>query len=749
MGKRFFRLMTVLMTMFFIWGCTKDELRDEGFRLYYSDVIEIAQNITYRLEPTWYGGTPGDFRLTKVKCGDAIYIGEEFSIDAETGVITIAGAANTTAEDYYLSISCVVSGQTYSYPDLVTVYFTNGIPEGISVEPAEIGADISELEENSEAELQTAQVITEGEHIAITSYSIRNVKYEGTIVDNISSPLFAISETGEISFVKGGPFQLGVYTLDLKLSTRSYTEESNVGLFADAVTVRVISAPTALTYTPDTGLVEADGSTPYSSVTPVLTGTAEGISYGISAVRTSTGETSGVDRISIDSGTGVISFATGGSLTTGTVYSIDVTVSSAYTEDPVLFPDIFSITVVDKIPEIENFSYTALEKKRALGWTVSPDNGLSGAEYFSFTDPSADYTRYVSLDVLTGDLSIEKNNTLPVGQYSIFVTAHNSKAENDTQAVFELSVVNNPYYFTYFSYGNNLNLTETQTDGVSQFRVTSSEELSGLSGEILYSDIDQSIMGTSAITFSRSVKQRLSGTTVDSGTGKITFTDSSFDSSLSANQIGIVFITATTVDPDDSENTFSVTIPVCVDYSSPMTETATGKTVSMQWNPFVLRVNPATGGRGVTPVITGTTVENLAIDYRRTFNYYNIAGVRSDGSELESGTLSSTGNVFLQHLWDNYYGSGANYGAKLPVAYYNGLTAKSASDLAKSPCYVDNAAGVNQYSLYVNGGIWYDDGWADGVFVGQITFCTDGSNVSDAGETQRFYPVAIWLDKDF
>lgn len=754
MGTRFFRLMVAVAAAaagIAGSGCTKDELREEGFRLHYSDVIEIAQNITYNLEPTWSGGTPSNFQITEVTCEDAVYIGDEFSINPDSGVITIAGAANTTPADYKLSISCFVDGQTLSFPDIVTVYFINGIPEGISVEPSVIGADISELAADSDADLQTAQVTTEGDHIAITSYSIRNVKYEGTIVDNTSKPLFAISETGEISFVKGGPFELGTYTLDLKLSTRSYTEESNAGLFADAVTINVISAPTALVYTPSNGRVEADGQTGFSSVVPVLTGTADGITYSIN-VNTYPEGAAGSDRISIDKSTGVISFVEGEALTAGTVYTVDVIVESAYTEEPVTFRNAFTITVVDEIQAIENFSYAAVEKKEALGWTISPDDGLSGATYFSFTDPSASYTGFVRLNTLTGELSIEKYNKLPVGEYEISVTAHNGKAGDDTQAILELTIADNPYYFTYFSYGNNLGLTEARTGGVSQFRVTSADELSALSGNVLYSDIDQSIMGTSAITFSSAVRQRLGGTSVsDPRRGTISFNDNDFSTSITANQMGIVFVTAKTVDPEDGENTFSVTVPVCVDYSQPMTETSTEKTVSIQYSPFVLRVNPANGGRSATPVITGTTIDNLAIDYRRTFNYYNIDGTRSDGTEFESGTLngSSGSNAFLEHLWDNYYGGNGSYGSKLPMAYYNGTTAKSASDLAISPCYVDNAAGANQYSVYVNPRIWYDDGWADGVFTGQMTFCTDGSNVSDGGETQRFFPVAIWFDKDY
>ena len=138
-----------------------------------------------------------------------------------------------------------------------------------------------------------------------------------------------------------------------------------------------------------------------------------------------------------------------------------------------------------------------------------------------------------------------KGNSLPIGTYSISITA-SAPGRNPSTGTFELNVVQNPYYFTYFSYGNNLDLSEEQTNYVSQFRVANKATLAALAPEIKYTDLPEA--GKEYVTFTSESKMNLSTAQIDSKTGKLTFTDKSF-----ANyQNGILFVTATTVDPEDS-----------------------------------------------------------------------------------------------------------------------------------------------------------------------------------------------------
>ena len=413
--------------------------------------------------------------------------------------------------------------------------------------------------------------------------------------------------------------------------------------------------------------------------------------------------------------------------------------------------DRFTIEVVDEIEAISGFSYAeaygnAFSKKEALAWSVAPDEGVSGVSYYEFTDPSADYVQQIALDTETGELSAEKFNTLAEGTYNISVTAHNDKNET-AEAVLAFTVEHNPEYFTYFSYGNNLGLTEAETDGVSQFRVTSLEELQGLSRDVQYSDIDQD----AHITFSSRHLAYFDGTKVDAS-GHLNLTCTNWDTRFGARQIGSIIVTATTTDPADPENTFTVKAPVFVHYYDEM------EGVGISFSPFVLRVNPRTGGRGVPATLTGTTHDVLALDYRRSFNYYNIDGVQDGeggtGEEFVNGQQTTDG-TFLFNMWQKYYESigadvptsGSDMNNKDAVGYFNGTAVDR--NLAHKLLYVDNADGANKHSVFVPAGVWYNYGWADGIFTGQMTFATDGSNVSNAPESRRFFPYAVWFDKDF
>ena len=141
------------LSLLVLCACSKEKLDEDGFKLYYPDVVEIAQNITVNLSPTWKGGTPSDFAITKVTFEDAFYSGPEFTINSTTGLIAVAGQRNTMPGDYIISISCNVNGQQLYFPDKVKVSFVNGIPEGISMSPEEFLLNIADLAEDSPAEL--------------------------------------------------------------------------------------------------------------------------------------------------------------------------------------------------------------------------------------------------------------------------------------------------------------------------------------------------------------------------------------------------------------------------------------------------------------------------------------------------------------------------------------------------------------------------------------------------------------------
>ena len=133
------------------------------------------------------------------------------------------------------------------------------------------------------------------------------------------------------------------------------------------------------------------------------------------------------------------------------------------------------------------------------------------------------------------------------------------------------------------------------------------------------------------------------------------------------------------------------------------------------------------------------------MDYRRTFNYYNINGTTSDGTPHGSGVI--TNNTFLKHLWDKC--SANNYGTKTPVSYYDAKN-NVKSDLTNATlAYVDNTDNSsNRLSVVVNANQWEQDGWANGCFIAQMTFVTNG-NASGVSTGSQIFPLIIWFDTKF
>lgn len=727
-------------------GCRQESLEKEGFQLYYSGVTNIGPNLTVNLTAHHFGGEPEEFAITEVKFGSDAYEGPEFTINPENGTVTVAGVPETQAGDYTVSVSCKVSGTVHNYPDIIEVTFFKGVPDEIQVSPDTLVLDLSTLKKDSQANDTTATITTDGDHISITGYRIANVRFGNEAIDNIADPHFNVSEDGIIKVLKNDSFRIGTYSVDLKLNTSSFGSESEVGLFADALTVKVVSVPVSFSYSPDSGLLEEeDGvTTSFTSAVPVMNGSQEDVQWSIAGCIPEN------EKLLIDTQTGVLSIKEGHGLRKGVTYVVDVNVKNRYsTDDGLTIKGAYSIEIVGYIAPIKHFGYEAAGKKMGTGWSVIPDAETDGGNirHYEWTNAEAPYTKVLVLNPKTGEISAVKGNDLPVGKHEISVTAANGKTGGEVVAVFSLEITENPYYFTHFSYGNNLGLSEEQTDGVSQFRVKSKDELKALTAEIKFSDMSEEAKAIAI--WSMKNGNKLNNLSIDAATGAISFPEETGDS-FTNEAMGIALITAEVTDPEDSENTFKVTVPFCVDFAAEVNN------VLVTYDPFVFRVNPKTGGRSSAATVTGVAADKFLIDYRRSFNYYNIYGVDENGNDLVNGAPNKEGGSFLQKIWDkfteetglNLKNGLPNYGSKAPVSFYNNSIEKTGDQLSKTGAYVDNTPGANQFTLVVSPGVWHADGWADGIFTGQMTFATDGAigSVNNGGKRA---PVAIWLDKDF
>lgn len=714
-------------------GCEKDSLETKGFVLYYTGMTDIGPSQSGTIaRPTYKNGTPSDFAITKVNLDGESYDNENlFSIDPATGAISIQSSRETKTGLYSISVSCVVDGKTHGFADAVQVKFLQAVPAEITVNPASVDVKLADLNGfNENPELPTAQVETDGDHISITNYTILNVKFNGTVIEG-KVDLFSISGTGEITINPSSAFRSGVYTLDLKLFTAVADAESTEGIFENAFTVNVTSEPLSLTYSPNPARMEEETEgkplTKFTSAVPAYEGSRDEIVFSFEKIEPAT------DKIKIDSETGVISIDEGHGFKVGDSFVMDVRVVNKYSAEGVLFPEALTLNVIEFIAPIENFSYSTSEVIQQVRFSVKPAEGLVG-DYvnFAFTEGiSEEDAQNLSIDAETGEISAKKGHGLSLGEHKVGIRAFNDK--NEQTAEFAFTVVPNPNFFTYFSYGNNLGLTEEQTRGASQFRVSSEAELAELALSVAGNDIPE------GVPVKWEIVRRLNadGSKIDETTGQISL------AGWKANNTGILVIRATAGEGDAA---VSVTLPVCINYSSTITPTD-GSKCTISYNPFVFRVNPRTGGRFTVPTFSNSVeATSIFMDYRRTFNWVNLNGVRSDGTEHESGRVDkadATGSTFLRNVWAKYieYNSKANYASKHAVSYFENV-----ADLSQALLYVDNTEGENKLSIVVNPNKFYDDGWADGLFHGQITCSTKSSNV---GNGAQFFPVVIWFDKNY
>ena len=708
-------------------ACSDSETTDTTrFTLYYTGLTDIGPSMSGTIaSPTYKGSTPYDFAITSVTLNGEPYSTEMFEIDSSTGAITLTSIKETPVGLFKISVSCYSDGKRYDYADAIEVNMMKPVPDGITVEPNWLETDYENIISNDNAlQLPTAQVKTNGNHISITGYKIASVMYNNTAIDQ-PNKYFAISNSGEFAIVKGNTaVKPGVYTISLRLMTAAVDEEEEEGIFENAIQVNITSKPLSLVYTPNEGKIEEEtalsGQTTFISSAPEFIGSLEEIQYSISQVIPAT------DKIQIDATTGVLSVATGHQFTAGENYVISVKVANKFAPEGVEFEECFTLSAVEYINPVTNFAYSDTKATQAIAFNVEKTANFIGDEvWYEFVNLPEELKEQINIGERDGMISAVQGNTIKPGTYNIQVKASNTKNEEITTLV--LTIEENPNYFTYIRYGNNLELTPAE-NYANQFRVTSGAELAALK-LVPETDIKPGINVTWKIT---SLHQ--SSNITISNEGVITTASKDYK----APNCGIALVEATA---GSGPTAVTVKTPIFFRYSSVVSG------VTVEYTPFVLQANPRKQTRSTVPVVTGVNdLSKFYLDYRRTFNYYNISGTTSDGVAHGSGVIDS--NTFLQHLWDKC--NNAGYSTKFPISYYSDTKGNIKSDLANATlAYVDNADNSsNRLSVVVNANQWEDDGWANGCFIAQMTFVTDG-NPAGINSGSSIFPLIIGFDIKF
>lgn len=791
-------------------SCTDTETTDStNFVIYYTGMTDIGPSMTGIISsPSYKGATPSDFAITGITINGEEYTGQCFNINSETGEITVSNTKNAAVGTYKISISCMSNGNRYEYKDIVTVNMLKAVPEGVKVEPNKLEIKLAYIINNEEQiELPTAQVTTDGSHVSISQYAISSVLKDGVLFADFAK-LFQISQTGVVSAIEGYEnAEPGIYTLNLKLRTNAMDKESEDGIFENAVTIDITSEPLKLTYTPSEEFIEEATSeqpnTKYDTKTaPVMMGSKDGMAFSIESVTPETDQSGSptINKFTID-GEGKIHVAAQHGFKIGEIFYVSVRVKNKYAPEGIAFTNVLKLETVNYIHPIENFEYgtagvvNQVEKSK---FTIKKNDTFKGDKVsFTWLSQGLDKTIIEQLqpgfNSETGEFSVKKENKLPLGEYLIRVEAKNQKSDdnNPTIAEFTLKVGKNPNNFTTFSYGNNYSkyysgdFSNSKYDN--QFRFREETELKPLP-IIVQPNFDASVKpGYVPKVVWSAKKTRKVSASIKSGTGELQFNwfeDKSKDMSFA----DAIMVTATAYDgetyssAEEDPTSISVTLPVFVhlSYFGGTINKPTDK-YRIEYVPFVLKASPKNGGDLLGELKIYETIDkqtnqinwpldnqHFAIDYARTYYYYNIGGYRTENDldleavggvaepdntphESGSGDAKNDPNPFVINLWLK---CGVGSGSKDPVSGFD-TNGNIKTNFNKTLVYVDNSNGGN-FTVKVLPNMWFEHGYANGLFIAQMTYTakpngnitiTDKKDIKNKGI--KTFPFVIWLDEKF
>ena len=699
-------------------SCTP-QLTDTGaFALYYPGITDIGPSTNMDLSPSWHGGTPGDFEIYSVTLEGETVTPECFSVDASTGVFKIRNSAGLAVGKYSVSIACTLNGARYEFPDAITVNMMKAIPEGITVTPDKITLVLTDVTStSSSAELPSAQITTEGEHISIKNYLISSIRRDGQVMSDWTG-LFSVDKTGKFSILKNSAFKPGVYVIDFKLTTMVVDSESQEGIFANALTVEIASPPVALEFSP--AEIKVEQNNVYTSAAPDFTGSITGLVFSLKATFPDT------DKVSVDASTGAVTLAEDNGFAVGSEILVSLSAKNDYGSRD--FDQVLKFTVVEYIAPITEFSYRDTTLWEGTKAQLKPAKMDGDEVTFSFAELPESLSGALSLDPSTGAISLAKGNALAKGDYTLSVKAGNAKGEMTAQVKF--SVIANPYAFTYVRWGNNLGLTPI-SNYASQHRVSITDPV-----EIPVAETDIKEGVTATYTIKGGSNKNC--VTIDSETGTLTTVPSIFTKTAD-RRAHFVFVVVTTGKGTSGET--SMKIPVFFDFNDLRNE------YRIEYSPFAILCNPKNGVTSPAPVITKNgaaltddEAKNITMDFRRSFNYWNLNGPAAH----KDGAPNANKDNFLSSVWAAYYSAinvAYNSGSRAPISTYD-----RPEHIAKCAGYVRR----EDHALYIAPEKFVDDnGYANGIFTAQITFADTGKDPAGSAAPYQLFPLFVWFDTQF
>ena len=498
--------------------------------------------------------------------------------------------------------------------------------------------------------------------------------------------------------------------------------DSEEGLFSDALTVEVASAPISLVYNPSTAKVEAGES--YTSPVPEFIGSVAGLEFSIKkAVPES-------DKFSIDKTSGVITLAKGHEYAIGDEIVLSVSAKNNYGERD--FDQVLRIGIVEYIAPITILAYNDTTVWEGTKVNLKPKQRDGDEVTYSFEE-LPDALKELTIDELNGTISVPKKNKIAQGEYSFKVKAQNPKGS--LSATVKWNTIENPYAFTFVRWGNNLGLNPIQ-DYADQFRVSTTEPTTV---PVIKSDIKEGI----EVLYEIKSGSKTNCVSIDKKTGKLTTVPSVFGGEVADMRAHFVFVNIKTGVGTSGETVMK--IPVFFDFNAPRTGG-----YSIQYNPFAIRCNPKTGTTSVPPtilknniVVRGEELKNITMDFRRSFNYWNLNGPAAHNN----GAPNVDKTTFLSSIWSSYYSAinvaygKSQAGSRDPISSYG-----RPKHIAKTAGYIRQ----EDLALYIAPERFMDDnGYANGIFTAQVVFGSDGKDPKDAKDPYKLFPLFVWFDTNF
>lgn len=770
-AARLLSLLIVTALTLLFGSCDGAETTDStGFILHYYGVTDIGPSMSFTLPaPTYKGNAPYDFTITNVTLNDEAYTNaDNFIIDAETGAITIQNTETMSAGLYNISVGCYSNGGFHNFKDAVQINMLLAVPEGVTVEPAEVL--VNQDEENwAEA---SAQLTTEKyKHVTITGYAIAQDESKPYLAyftfDPNTEGKIIIRESEKDKLVAGES-----YTLSLRLTTKAGEH-----MYADAVTFKVVSKPRNLFYIETEALPDLfETGSENKSAIPTIAGSKENLKFAIKSV------TPASTAFIIDETTGQISVPAGNTLEISeTPYVFNITASNIYGSTD--FEAIYSIKIVAFIEPIrpETFNYTAVNKLYQLGGSLvnkEPDAGfVGGAPTFQFDESNSEEVKaqiaqgVISLNSANGAISIANNQTLTAQTHEIKVKVTNKKNEEGVVKALAVTVVENPNNFTYVSWGTNIedeiifdNTTqadyypkkETDIAYRNQFRFINKNW--GVSTDKVneIKVLDHDIPSTSNISYkligkfpdNNNFPTIEVGNTLPNGTIS---SNSGNNDQLGKDYQGAILLIEVTSSNNDAP-AVKKNIPVFFNVSRNQTNV-------LLFTPFVVRINPRTGACSSTEckVVTwknhkfnkDLTTTSTIVDYRRDFSYWNFDNNINHGS---GKVEDSTSDNMLNQVWGNC-GQSNSLGSRVPLCYYD-TSGSTSSDVDTKGIKAGYINGNNNKQVWIDPTKWIgtDGKYPNGVVIGDIRYDLDGkvSNIhAKDGSALGYYPLYLWFDETY